>query len=69
MFDIGSLNHDNRVWYFQIGENRYYNDVAAFMAWCRDRSQKLEFVWGYAPLYPTLGAPEWCPYHASRSTP
>lgn len=51
MFDIHSLNHNNRLWYIQVGENRYYNDVAAFMAWCRDRKQKLEFVLDFPKLY------------------
>lgn len=51
MFDIGSLNPNNRLWYLQIGENRYYNDVAGFMAWCRDRKQKLEFVLDFPKLY------------------
>ncbi len=44
-------NYDNRKYYFQVGEEKHWNDISAFNAFCKDRTQKFEFVINSPNLY------------------
>lgn len=60
-------NLTNKKYYYLVGNTRYANDFAAMSAWCKDRTQRLEYVFDAPKLWnsdwtaePTKSVEELC---------